>query len=126
MPRCIVPLAGARAGGAGASAHDPSATAGCSARATSGHVAERRRRAVPQLRARRCGRPARPNHLLLGTDLGLRAATGGRSWTPEGQGQIIGAVFALAFTPDGQSAVCAPPRAAFRFRMASGSGRRSG
>jgi photosystem II stability/assembly factor-like uncharacterized protein len=61
--------------------------------------------------------PRDPNHLLLGTDLGLmRSRTGGRSWTPEGQGQIIGAVFALAFAPDGQSAVCAAPSGVFLFQ----------
>jgi photosystem II stability/assembly factor-like uncharacterized protein len=61
--------------------------------------------------------PRDPNHLLLGTDLGLmRSQTGGRSWTPEAQGQIIGAVFALAFAPDGQSAVCAAPSGVFRFQ----------
>jgi photosystem II stability/assembly factor-like uncharacterized protein len=60
--------------------------------------------------------PGDPNHLLLGTDLGLmRSRTGGRSWTPEAQGQIIGAVFALAFTADGQSAVCAAPSGVFRY-----------
>jgi photosystem II stability/assembly factor-like uncharacterized protein len=61
--------------------------------------------------------PSDSNHLLLGTDLGLmRSRSGGRSWTPEGQGQIIGAVFALAFAPDGQSAVCAAPSGVFRFQ----------
>jgi photosystem II stability/assembly factor-like uncharacterized protein len=61
--------------------------------------------------------PSDSNHLLLGTDLGLmRSRTGGRSWTPEGQGQIIGAVFALAFTADGQSAVCAAPSGVFRYQ----------
>jgi photosystem II stability/assembly factor-like uncharacterized protein len=60
--------------------------------------------------------PRDPNHLLLGSDLGLmRSRTGGRSWTPEGQGQIVGAVFALAFAPDGQSAVCAAPSGVFHF-----------
>jgi photosystem II stability/assembly factor-like uncharacterized protein len=46
----------------------------------------------------------------------MRSRTGGRSWTPEGQGQIIGAVFALAFTADGQSAVCAAPSGVFRYQ----------
>jgi photosystem II stability/assembly factor-like uncharacterized protein len=61
--------------------------------------------------------PGDSNHLLLGTDLGLmRSRSGGRSWTTEAQGQIIGAVFALAFAPDGQSAVCAAPSGVFRFQ----------
>jgi photosystem II stability/assembly factor-like uncharacterized protein len=61
--------------------------------------------------------PGDSNHLLLGTDLGLlRSRSGGRSWTPEAQGQIIGAVFALAFAPDGQSAVSAAPSGVFRFQ----------
>jgi photosystem II stability/assembly factor-like uncharacterized protein len=58
--------------------------------------------------------PRDPNHLLLGTDLGLlRSKSGGRSWTPEAPGRIIGAVFALAFAPDGRSAVCAAPSGVF-------------
>jgi photosystem II stability/assembly factor-like uncharacterized protein len=61
--------------------------------------------------------PRNSNHLLLGTDLGLmRSASAGRSWTPEAQGQIIGAVFALAFAPDGESAVCAAPSGVFHVR----------
>jgi len=61
--------------------------------------------------------PRDPNHLLLGTDLGLmRSDSGGRSWTPEAQGQIIGAVFALAFASDGESALCAAPSGVFHFR----------
>jgi photosystem II stability/assembly factor-like uncharacterized protein len=61
--------------------------------------------------------PRDPNHLLLGTELGLmRSRSGGRSWTPEGQGQIIGPVFALAFSPDGRSAICAAPSGVFRFQ----------
>jgi photosystem II stability/assembly factor-like uncharacterized protein len=61
--------------------------------------------------------PRNPNHLLLGTDLGLmRSLSGGRSWTPEAQDQIIGAVFALAFAPDGESAVCAAPSGVFHFQ----------
>jgi photosystem II stability/assembly factor-like uncharacterized protein len=120
VPRCLVPaLAGAlMLAGAGASAHDPSAYGGL-------------------FRSRDLGAtwlnadvglflnsalavavdPSDSNHLLLGTDLGLmRSRSGGRSWTPEAQGQIIGAVFALAFAPDGQSAVSAAPSGVFRFR----------
>lgn len=59
--------------------------------------------------------PRDPAHLLMGTDLGLlRSRSGGRSWAPEGQAQIIGAVFALAFTPDGQTVLCAAPSGVFR------------
>jgi photosystem II stability/assembly factor-like uncharacterized protein len=61
--------------------------------------------------------PRNPNHLLLGTDLGLlRSQSGGRSWAAEAQGQIIGAVFALAFAPDGESAMCAAPSGVFHFQ----------
>jgi photosystem II stability/assembly factor-like uncharacterized protein len=60
--------------------------------------------------------PADPNHLLMGTDIGvLRSRNGGRSWALEGQGQIIGAVFALAFSRDGRSALGAAPSGVFRF-----------
>jgi photosystem II stability/assembly factor-like uncharacterized protein len=60
--------------------------------------------------------PGDPNHLLMGTDIGLlRSRNGGRSWALEGQGQIIGAVFALEFSPDGRSAVGAAPSGVFRF-----------
>ena len=55
--------------------------------------------------------PRDPEHLLLGTDVGLwRSHNGGRSWTREAEGLIVGAVFAIAFAPDGQSAMCAAPR----------------
>jgi photosystem II stability/assembly factor-like uncharacterized protein len=61
--------------------------------------------------------PRDPNRLLLGTDLGLmRSDSGGRSWTPEAEGQIIGAVFALAFAPDGRGALAAAPSGVFCFR----------
>jgi photosystem II stability/assembly factor-like uncharacterized protein len=60
--------------------------------------------------------PGDPNHLLMGTDIGLlRSRNGGRSWAPEGQGQIIGAVFAVEFLPDGRSALGAAPSGVFRF-----------
>jgi photosystem II stability/assembly factor-like uncharacterized protein len=60
--------------------------------------------------------PRDPAHLLMGTDLGLlRSRSGGQSWTPERQTQIIGAVFALAFSPDGQTVLCAAPSGVFRF-----------
>jgi photosystem II stability/assembly factor-like uncharacterized protein len=58
--------------------------------------------------------PQDPNHLLLGADLGLmRSRTGGRSWAPEAPAQIVGAVFALAFSPDGAYAICAAPSGVF-------------
>jgi photosystem II stability/assembly factor-like uncharacterized protein len=61
--------------------------------------------------------PRDPNHLLLGTDVGLlRSQSGGRSWAAEAPGQIIGAVLALAFAPDGGSAVCAGPSGVFHFQ----------
>jgi photosystem II stability/assembly factor-like uncharacterized protein len=60
--------------------------------------------------------PADSNHLLMGTDTGLlRSRNGGRSWALEGQGQIIGAVFALEFSRDGRSALGAAPSGVFRF-----------
>jgi photosystem II stability/assembly factor-like uncharacterized protein len=60
--------------------------------------------------------PRDPEHLLLGTDGGLwRSQNGGRSWSPEAQELILGAVFAIAFAPDGQSAMCAAPNGVFRF-----------
>ncbi len=62
--------------------------------------------------------PRDPNHLLMGTDLGLLGSrNGGRSWSPEAAELIIGAVFALAFSPDGQSVVCAAPSGVFRFHQ---------
>src|SRR5216684_3300842 len=60
--------------------------------------------------------PRDPNHLLLGTDTGLLASiNGGRGWTAEGQGLIFGPVFAVGFSPDGESTICAAPGAVFRF-----------
>ncbi len=59
--------------------------------------------------------PRDPARLLLGTDLGLmRSDSGGRSWTREADGLIIGAVFALAFRPDGGGAIGAAPGGIFR------------
>jgi hypothetical protein len=47
-------------------------------------------------------------HLLVGTDLGILSShNGGRSWVPEARDVIIGAVCALAFSPDGELAICA-------------------
>lgn len=60
--------------------------------------------------------PRDPNHLLLGTDTGLLSSTnGGRGWTTEGQGLIFGPVFAVGFSPDGESTICAAPGGVFRF-----------
>jgi len=59
--------------------------------------------------------PRDPNHLLMGTDIDLLASSnGGRSWSPEAQGLISGAVFAIAFSPDGGNVICAAPTGVFR------------
>ncbi|QOG20566.1 MULTISPECIES: WD40/YVTN/BNR-like repeat-containing protein [Bradyrhizobium] len=53
-------------------------------------------------------------HLLVGTDLGIMSSrNGGRSWVPEGPDVIIGAVFALAFSADGELAMCAATSGVF-------------
>src|SRR6516164_8071475 len=58
--------------------------------------------------------PRDSSHLLVGTDLGLLGShNGGRSWLPEARDMIVGAVFALAFSPDG-GAVCAAASGVFR------------
>src|SRR5436190_19407209 len=59
--------------------------------------------------------PRDSSHLLVGTDLGILSShNGGRSWVPEARDLIIGAVFALAFSPDGELAVCAAASGVFR------------
>jgi photosystem II stability/assembly factor-like uncharacterized protein len=59
--------------------------------------------------------PRDSSHLLVGTDLGILSSyNGGRSWVPEARDVIIGAVFALAFSPDGELAVCAAASGVFR------------
>src|SRR5437763_10419541 len=59
--------------------------------------------------------PRDSSHLLVGTDLGILSShNGGRSWAPEARELIIGAVFALAFSPDGELAVCAAASGVFR------------
>jgi photosystem II stability/assembly factor-like uncharacterized protein len=59
--------------------------------------------------------PRDSSHLLVGTDLGILSShNGGRSWAPEARDVIIGAVFALAFSPDGELAVCAAANGVFR------------
>jgi photosystem II stability/assembly factor-like uncharacterized protein len=63
--------------------------------------------------------PRDPNHLLMGTDIGLLSSpNGGRSWVAEAQGLIVGAVFAVAFAPDGSSVLCATPGGVFLFQGA--------
>jgi photosystem II stability/assembly factor-like uncharacterized protein len=58
--------------------------------------------------------PRDSSHLLVGTDLGILSShNGGRSWAPEARDLIIGAVFALAFSPDGELAVCAAANGVF-------------
>jgi photosystem II stability/assembly factor-like uncharacterized protein len=59
--------------------------------------------------------PRDSNHLLLGTDGNLlvsRAA--GRDWKVDSSATLFGAVTALAFLPDGQSALCSTPGGIFR------------
>ena len=59
--------------------------------------------------------PRDSSHLLVGTDLGiLSSRNGGRSWVPEARDLIVGAVFALAFSPDGELATCASASGVFR------------
>src|SRR5437879_8031051 len=59
--------------------------------------------------------PRDSSHLLVGTDLGiLSSRNGGRSWVPEARDIIIGAVFALAFSSDGELAMCAAANGVFR------------
>src|ERR1700720_2163451 len=59
--------------------------------------------------------PRDSSHLLVGTDLGILSShNGGRSWVPEARDVIIGAVFALAFSPDGELAMCAASSGVFR------------
>lgn len=60
--------------------------------------------------------PVDPNHLLLGTDSYLMATrSGGRNWRQEAPDMLYGAIFAVAFLPDGKSALCATPAGVFRF-----------
>jgi photosystem II stability/assembly factor-like uncharacterized protein len=59
--------------------------------------------------------PRDSSHLLAGTDLGILSShNGGRSWVPEARDVIIGEVFALAFSPDGELAMCASASGVFR------------
>jgi photosystem II stability/assembly factor-like uncharacterized protein len=60
--------------------------------------------------------PTDPAHLLMGTDTGLlRSRNGGRAWAQEEPGRLFGAVFAVTFLADGQSALCVTPSGVFRF-----------
>jgi photosystem II stability/assembly factor-like uncharacterized protein len=59
--------------------------------------------------------PKNHAHLLAGTDLGVRASrNGGLSWAPEARDLLFGAVFAITFLDDGQSAICAAQSGVFR------------
>ena len=59
--------------------------------------------------------PRDPNHLLMGTDIGLLVSSnGGRGWSQEVPELISGAVFAIAFSPGGENVVCAAPTGVFR------------
>ena len=63
--------------------------------------------------------PRDSTHLLVGTDLGILSShNGGRSWVPEARDVIIGAVFALAFSPDGELVVCGAANGVFRHDQA--------
>jgi photosystem II stability/assembly factor-like uncharacterized protein len=59
--------------------------------------------------------PRDPNHLLMGSDSGLWASVnGGRSWAQEAPTLISGAVFAVAFSPDGAIVLCVAPGGVYR------------
>jgi photosystem II stability/assembly factor-like uncharacterized protein len=59
--------------------------------------------------------PRDPNHLLMGSDSGLWASVnGGRSWSQEAPTLISGAVFAVAFSPDGVTVLCVAPGGVYR------------
>jgi len=60
--------------------------------------------------------PRDPNHLLLGTDTNLLVSrTGGRQWKQDSPDKLFGAVTAVAFFPDGSTALCSTPAGVFRF-----------
>jgi photosystem II stability/assembly factor-like uncharacterized protein len=60
--------------------------------------------------------PRNPSRLLVGTDLGvIGSRNGGRSWNAEAPDLIFGAVFAVAFSGDGERALCAAQSGVFRF-----------
>ena len=120
MPRCLVPAlaVGLILASAGVRAHDPSAYGGLfRSRDLGGAWLNADVGLFLSAALAVAVDPRNSNHLLLGTDLGLmRSESAGRSWTPEAPGQIIGAVFALAFAPGGESAVCAAPSGVFHVR----------
>src|SRR3981081_1791117 len=59
--------------------------------------------------------PRDSSHLLVGTDLGiLRSHDGGPRWWPTARPVVLGAVLALAFSPDGELAMCAAASGVFR------------
>jgi photosystem II stability/assembly factor-like uncharacterized protein len=59
--------------------------------------------------------PRDSSHLLVGTDLGIVSSrNGGRSWVAEARNVIFGAVFAVAFSPDGELAMCVAASGVFR------------
>src|SRR5882672_7065233 len=59
--------------------------------------------------------PRDSSHLLVGTDLGiLSSRNGGRSWVAEARDVIFGVVFAVAFSTDGEFAMCAAASGVFR------------
>jgi photosystem II stability/assembly factor-like uncharacterized protein len=120
MPRCVIPVLAIALMlvSAGSRAHDPSAYGGLfRSRDLGGTWLNADVGLFLSAALAVAIDPRNPNHLLLGTDLGLmRSRSGGRSWTAEVPSQIIGAVFAVAFAPDGESAVCAAPSGVFHFR----------
>jgi photosystem II stability/assembly factor-like uncharacterized protein len=59
--------------------------------------------------------PRDPAHLLMGSDSGLwTSVNGGRSWAQEAPALINGAVFAVAFSPDGTTVLCVAPGGVYR------------
>jgi photosystem II stability/assembly factor-like uncharacterized protein len=59
--------------------------------------------------------PRDANHLLMGSDSGLwTSVNGGRSWAQEAPTLINGAVFAIAFSPDGSAVLCVAPGGVYR------------
>jgi photosystem II stability/assembly factor-like uncharacterized protein len=59
--------------------------------------------------------PTDANHLLLGTESGLlRSRNGGRGWTIEAPSVVLGSVFAVAFSADGQRALASTGLGIFR------------
>ena len=58
--------------------------------------------------------PSDSTHLLLGTDTGLlRSHNGGRAWSAEDPGRLVGSVFAVTFLMNGKAALCATPGGVF-------------